>query len=81
MQVAALGMLRGIKDTTVPMVLAIFSYWMIGIPSAYFLGFWFDYGAQGVWGGLVVGLSLAAFTMIYRYMRLQSKLTFDVQKR
>jgi len=81
MQVAALGMLRGIKDTTVPMVLAIFSYWMIGIPSAYFLGFWFDYGAQGVWGGLVVGLSLAAFTMIYRYMRLQNKLTFDVQKR
>lgn len=77
MQVAALGMLRGIKDTTVPMILAVISYWVIGVPSGYILGFWFDYGAQGVWAGLVIGLSVAAITMIYRYFKLQKALTFD----
>lgn len=74
MQVAALGMLRGIKDTAVPMVLAVISYWVIGVPSAYVLGFWFDYGAQGVWSGLVIGLSIAAVTMIWRYLHLQRQL-------
>lgn len=77
MQVAALGMLRGIKDTAIPMILAVISYWVIGMPSAYMLGFWFDYGAQGVWGGLVVGLSVAAITMIWRYLKLQKDLSFD----
>lgn len=77
MQVAALGMLRGIKDTTIPMILAVISYWVIGMPSAYILGFWFNFGAQGVWGGLVIGLSVAAITMIWRYLKLQKDLTFD----
>lgn len=75
-QVAALGMLRGIKDTTVPMVLAIFSYWCVGAPMAYLLGFPMGYGAQGVWGGLVIGLSLAAITMLARYYKLQRELEF-----
>lgn len=76
LQVAALGMLRGIKDTAVPMVLAVISYWAIGMPSAYVLGFPMGYGAQGVWGGLVVGLSVAAITMIWRYLYLQRNLEF-----
>nr|WP_323778768.1 MATE family efflux transporter [Amylibacter sp.] len=75
-QVAALGMLRGIKDTTIPMVLAIFSYWCVGAPMAYLLGFPMGYGAQGVWGGLVIGLSLAAITMLARYYKLQRELEF-----
>ena len=77
MQVAALGMLRGIKDTTIPMILAVFSYWVVGMPSAYILGFPMGYGAQGVWGGLVIGLSIAAITMIWRYMKLQRELDFS----
>ncbi|WP_286135037.1 MATE family efflux transporter [Neptunicoccus cionae] len=75
-QVAALGMLRGIKDTTVPMVLAVISYWCVGAPMAYILGFPMGYGAQGVWGGLVIGLTLAATTMLARYYKLQRELDF-----
>jgi MATE family multidrug resistance protein len=73
-QVVALGLLRGIKDTTIPMVLAVISYWGIGVPTAYILGFPMGYGAKGVWAGLVIGLSVAAITMLWRYFRLQREL-------
>lgn len=77
MQVAALGILRGIKDTAVPMVFAFISYWLIGVPFAYILGIWFGFGTQGVWAGLAVGLCVAAITLICRYLILQKKLTFS----
>lgn len=63
LQVVLLGLLRGLKDTAVPMVLAVISYWIIGLPAGYLLGFTFGYGGVGVWVGLVVGLSLAALTL------------------
>ena len=52
MQVMALGLLRGIRDTRVPMWAAAFSYWVIGIPVSYVLGFGFDLGGVGLWLGL-----------------------------
>lgn len=67
MQVMALGLLRGIKDTRVPMVAAAVSYWMIGIPSAYVLGFHSGLGGVGLWLGLVIGLMFAASTMMWRF--------------
>ncbi|TAG25794.1 MAG: MATE family efflux transporter, partial [Rhodobacterales bacterium] len=56
MQVIALGLLRGVQDTRVPMVLATVSYWLIGIPCSYVLAFPLGYGGVGLWLGLVVGL-------------------------
>jgi multidrug resistance protein, MATE family len=67
MQVMALGLLRGVKDTRVPMVAAAVSYWVIGIPCAYVFGFVFGLGGVGLWLGLVVGLTIAALTMMYRF--------------
>jgi multidrug resistance protein, MATE family len=66
-QVMAMGLLRGLRDTKVPMVLAAVSYWMIGIPFAWFLGLHLGYGGMGVWGGLVVGLLVAASTLMWRF--------------
>ena len=72
MQVIVLGLLRGIKDTAIPMVLAVISYWLIGVPVGYLLGFNYDYGGIGIWSGLVIGLGFAAITMGIRYyQRLQ----------
>lgn len=67
MQVMALGLLRGIKDTRVPMVAAALSYWVIGIPSAYLLGFHTSLGGVGLWLGLVIGLLFAASSMMWRF--------------
>jgi MATE family multidrug resistance protein len=67
LQVMALGLLRGVQDTGVPMVLAAISYWVIGLPAGYVLGFPLGLGAAGVWLGLVVGLGLAAVTLLWRF--------------
>lgn len=67
LQVMALGLLRGVQDTTVPMVMATFSYWIIGLPASYLLGFSLDLGGVGVWLGLVIGLLLAAVLLSWRF--------------
>ncbi len=70
MQVMALGLLRGVQDTKVPMWLAAVSYWMIGIPCSYVLAFPLGYGGQGLWLGLVVGLFCASASLMWRFWRL-----------
>ncbi|MDU8942319.1 MATE family efflux transporter [Ovoidimarina sediminis] len=66
-QVMALGMLRGVQDTRVPMVIAGLSYWAVGVPASYALGFWAGLGAVGVWLGLVMGLALAGVFLTWRF--------------
>jgi multidrug resistance protein, MATE family len=70
MQVMALGLLRGVQDTRVPLVLAAVSYWLIGIPCSYVLAFPMGYGGPGLWLGLVVGLFCAAGSLMWRFWRL-----------
>ena len=67
LQVVALGLLRGVQDTAVPMLLAIFSYWVIGMPASYILGFVVGWGEVGVWLGLVIGLAVAAVMLLARF--------------
>jgi multidrug resistance protein, MATE family len=73
MQVMALGLLRGIRDTRVPLVLAAVSYWIVGIPCSYLLAFPMGYGAVGLWLGLVVGLACAAASLMWRFWALAPK--------
>ncbi len=66
-QVMALGLLRGVHDTRVPMIIAAVAYWPLGLSAGYLLGFTYGYGAVGVWMGLVVGLAVAGVLMMYRF--------------
>ncbi len=66
-QVIGLGLLRGTQDTRVPMIYAGISYWVIGIPAGYVIGFVWGYGAVGIWMGLVFGLSVAAVLLSVRF--------------
>ncbi|MFD0858875.1 MATE family efflux transporter [Roseovarius aquimarinus] len=68
-QVMALGLLRAVRDTRVPMILAGISYWLIGIPCSYFLGFTLGFGGVGVWIGLAVGLVAASCLLGLRFWR------------
>ncbi len=68
-QVMALGLLRGVQDTRVPMWLAGISYWIVGAPAAYGLGFVAGLGGVGIWLGLAAGLGVAALTMQARFWR------------
>ncbi|SLN39269.1 Multidrug resistance protein MdtK [Roseovarius gaetbuli] len=66
-QVSALGLLRGVQDTRVPMVIAALSYWAVGVPVSYGLGFVFGFGGPGIWLGLAAGLALAGVFMLVRF--------------
>lgn len=66
-QIIALGLLRGVQDATVPMIMAGLSYWAIGIPSSYILGFVLGLDGIGVWLGLVLGLVSSAVLLMYRF--------------
>lgn len=68
-QVMALGFLRGVRDTGVPMIVASLSYWAIGIPASYLLAFPLGLGGPGLWLGLVIGLSIAATLLMARFWR------------
>jgi MATE family multidrug resistance protein len=69
LQCMALGLLRGVHDTAVPMWLATFSYWGVGIPSSYVLAFVMGYGGVGLWLGMTVGLVVAAGLLMQRFWR------------
>ena len=69
LQAVASGVLRGMSDTRVPMIIAVVSYWVVGLPVGYVLAFPLDLGAQGIWWGLASGLAAAAVMMNVRYAR------------
>ncbi|MGE4324876.1 MAG: MATE family efflux transporter [Pseudodonghicola sp.] len=69
-QVVALGLLHGVQDMTMPMVIAALSYWVVGLPCSYLLGFTFGFGGIGIWLGLVLGLACAAVLLMARFWRL-----------
>lgn len=66
-QVIALGLLRGVQDTTVPMLIAALAYWGVGIPASYVLGFVLGMGGVGIWLGLVLGLGCAGVLLMARF--------------
>lgn len=68
-QATAAGALRGYKDTRVPMWIAIFSYWGVGLPLECTLGFgWIGepMGVFGFWIGLAAGVGTAAILLCTR---------------
>lgn len=69
LQVVALGLLRGVHDTRAPMWIALFSYWLVGLPISYLAGFLFRWGGIGIWSGLVAGLVVAAALLMRRFWR------------
>jgi len=69
MQAIGIGLLRGVQDTRVPMILAAIGYWLIGVPTSYVLSQPMGYGPPGVWIGLVVGLSVVAVMLNIRFWR------------
>ena len=78
----AVGSLRGYKDTLVPMLIMILSYWVIGFPLGYSLAvtdFWAaSIGAPGMWSGMTLGLCIAAALTIWRLNITSKKFIGDL---
>ncbi|PID45147.1 MAG: multidrug transporter MATE [Proteobacteria bacterium] len=67
LQVGAIGVLRGFKDTTIPMIIAVFCYWVLGMGTALWFGVFGEMGPTGLWLGLVIGLLFAAIALNVRF--------------
>ncbi|SEN82450.1 multidrug resistance protein, MATE family [Flavobacterium sp. CF108] len=76
-QVVVLGALRGLQDVKIPMYITFAAYWVIGFPISYYLGEYTDWKAQGVWIGLLAGLTTAAIFLYMRFHYLTKKLITD----
>lgn len=73
-QVIFLGALRGLQDVKIPTIITFISYWLIGFPVSWFLGKEEAYGSFGIWLGLLVGLTVAAILLYFRFNYLTKKL-------
>jgi MATE family multidrug resistance protein len=69
-QIGAAGALRGYKDTTVPMLLNMISYWVLAFPLAYVAAVVYTMPPAYIWGGFVIGLTVAALLLTTRYNRV-----------
>lgn len=68
-QVMGAAMLRGLHDTRVPMLFALFGYWVIGIGVGAMLAFPMGLEGLGVWIGLATGLAVVSVLMLWRWSR------------
>ena len=77
-QVSSAGILRGLNDTKVPMLITVVAYWLVGLPLGAVLAFRFDLGARGMWIGLIAGLTAAAILLALRYRAMSARLPAEL---
>jgi MATE family multidrug resistance protein len=70
-----INVLRGYKDTKIPMLIMLLSFWGICLPLGYVLTFenWLTapMGAPGFWMALIAGLTCAALLLTVRMFRFR----------
>ena len=76
-QMIAMGALVGLKDTRIPTLITILSYWAVGLGGGYLIAFTFGQQAIGLWWGLTLGMTVAAILLVWRFSRLISSLIND----
>lgn len=67
LQATGIGVLRGLTDVKVPLLVSFGSYWLLGIPIGYLLGIFLKFGAVGVWIGSFVGLTGLGLFLLFRF--------------
>lgn len=77
LQAAAAGVLRGIQDVKIPSAIGFISYWLIMIPSSYYLGFHTSLGINGLWLGFIIGLTVAAIALMLRFWWKVKRIEFE----
>lgn len=67
------GSLRGYKDVNMTFIMAIISFWVIGLPVGYATANFTDLGPFGYWVGLIAGLTIGAISLSIRLLFIQRK--------
>ncbi|MCP1471412.1 MATE family multidrug resistance protein [Sphingobium sp. OAS761] len=66
-QAVGAGVLRGVQDTTMPMIFALAGYWVVGIGVGTLLAFPLHLAGLGIWLGLACGLGVVALLLVARW--------------
>ena len=66
-QAVGIGILRGLTDVKIPTAITFIAYWIVGLPVGYLLAFTYKMGVQGVWYGLLIGLTTSAILLTLRF--------------
>jgi len=74
LQVVSAMALRGLKDTLVPLWLAMLGYWVLGIGGGCILAFALGWGAEGLWWGMALGLCVTGTLLAWRFLWLTKRL-------
>ncbi len=69
-QCVLVGVLRGLSDTKTPALITFFSYWIVALPVAWYLGFSLNLGMAGIWYALVLSLTTSALFLSIRFIKL-----------
>jgi MATE family multidrug resistance protein len=76
-QAVGVGILRGLTDVKIPTAITFIAYWVVGLPTGYLLGFNLGYDVEGVWVGLLAGLTTSAVLLTLRF-NIKSKQIISV---
>jgi MATE family multidrug resistance protein len=82
-QAVATGVLRGIGETRMPMIVNVIGHWVFGLPVGYALCFQYGWGVAGLWVGLSIGLVLTAVVLVavwWKRTRVMQNAEFRMQK-
>ena len=80
LQMVAAGTLRGYKDTRMPMLYMIISFWIVGMTLGYNLTFGQGMGPAGMWIGMIAGLTVAAGLMLLRFNHTSKKFIREAEQ-
>lgn len=69
-QAVLTGALRGLGSTRRPLLINLLGHWLIGLPIGVSLGFGLEWGATGLWLGLVAGLASVAILLWREWERM-----------
>ena len=69
LQVSTTGVLRGGGDTVTAMYTHTAAYWVFGLPIGYWLCFSRNWGIEGIWLGLTIGLVIAGAVLLTLWWR------------
>jgi len=80
LQMVAAGTLRGYKDTRMPMLYMVISFWVVGMTLGYNLTFGQGMGPAGMWIGMIAGLTVAAGLMLLRFNHTSKKFIREAEQ-
>lgn len=82
-QAVSAGLLRGVKDVKIPTIYIAIAYWIVGLPVGALLSFKFNMGAVGMWIGFIVGLTISALLLGFRFRNISKsdKILLNMRKK